>query len=434
MKALLLTTLLSASRVLTLDEALETARQHQPALRQAEADARAAHARVIQARAPLLPAVTGSARFGLSTTNRIPQVGTNTTGSSVVINDGSDGGVVARDSLAGSTSASVTLNQLLWDFGQTHNRLEAAELNAEASEKDAVSRLNTVRYNVRAAFFSALASKELLLVATETFANQERHFGQVQGFVEVGTRPAIDLAQARTDRANARVQLIAAQNGYASAKAALNQAMGVEGPADFDVSNDRLGVLAEENRTLEAVVDQALSSRPEVEALQARLRAQQELVSAARGAYGPSLSAFTGVTVGGANTNFAANVTIVGLSMSWNLFNGLGDWGRVQEAEANVSSLAAQVDVLRQQVRLELEQAQLQVRGAAETLIASDEALQAARERLKLAEGRYETGVGNIIELGDAQLSLTNAAAQKVQADFNLSAARAQLLRTLGQP
>jgi outer membrane protein len=427
MNAILLAAVLSASRVLTLDEALETARTHQPALRQAAADVRAAEARVTQARAPLLPQLNASARYSLQTTNVVPQLGTNTGGNVPTTS-------VDRPTLANSTNGSLTLSQLIWDFGQTLNRFQAAQLSAEAVGQDQRTRLNGVTYNVRSAFFSALAAKELMLVARETLANQERHFEQVQGFVEVGTRPAIDLAQARTDRANARVQLISAQNGYASARAALNQAMGLEGPADFDVSSDRLSPVAEESRPLEEAIELALANRPEVEALQARLRAQQELVAAARGAYGPSLSAFTGLSGGGADTTFRGNATVVGLSMSWNLFNGGGDWARVQEAEAYVTSLAAQVDALRQQVRLELEQAQLGVHGAAESLVASEEALQAARDRLRLAEGRYETGVGNIIELGDAQLALTNAAAQKVRAEFDLSAARAQLLRTLGRP
>jgi outer membrane protein len=51
---------------------------------------------------------------------------------------------------------------------------------------------------------------------------------------------------------------------------------------------------------------------------------------------------------------------------------------------------------------------------------------------LKLAEGRYSAGVGNIIELGDAQLALTNAEMQRIQADYNLATARAHLLRALG--
>jgi len=57
-----------------------------------------------------------------------------------------------------------------------------------------------------------------------------------------------------------------------------------------------------------------------------------------------------------------------------------------------------------------------------------------AREQLRLAEGRYQSGVGSIIELGDAQIAATSAAAQVVQADFNLATARAQLLTALGRP
>jgi outer membrane protein len=57
-----------------------------------------------------------------------------------------------------------------------------------------------------------------------------------------------------------------------------------------------------------------------------------------------------------------------------------------------------------------------------------------AREQLRLAEGRYSSGVGSIIELGDAQIAATSAAAQVVQADFNLATARAQLLTALGRP
>jgi outer membrane protein len=88
---------------------------------------------------------------------------------------------------------------------------------------------------------------------------------------------------------------------------------------------------------------------------------------------------------------------------------------------------------LRQQLRLEVDQAWLSVRAAKAALGAAAEAVENARLRLGLAEGRYQTGVGSAIELGDAQLALTSAEAQKVQADYNLAIARAQLLKALGR-
>ena len=62
----------------------------------------------------------------------------------------------------------------------------------------------------------------------------------------------------------------------------------------------------------------------------------------------------------------------------------------------------------------------------------SDEAVTNARERLRLAEGRYQSGVGSIIELGDAQVAFTSAGAQLAQARFNVATARARLVQALG--
>ena len=65
-----------------------------------------------------------------------------------------------------------------------------------------------------------------------------------------------------------------------------------------------------------------------------------------------------------------------------------------------------------------MEQAQLAVRAAKASGVAASEALANAREQLRLAEGRYAGGLGSVIELGDAQVASTNAAAQAVQARF----------------
>ena len=93
---------------------------------------------------------------------------------------------------------------------------------------------------VRAAYFRARAAKALIAVASQTLANQERHLAQITGFVQAGTRPEIDLAQSRADRANARVGVIRTENDFTVARAQLNQAMGVAGDTDYDVADDGL--------------------------------------------------------------------------------------------------------------------------------------------------------------------------------------------------
>jgi outer membrane protein len=404
------------ARVLALEEAVRLARQNQPQLRQARAGTEAAQARADQARAPMLPQLAGTASYR-RTTDNLP-------------------GVPESWSSSNLWSFGATLSQLVWDFGQTTGRWEAARESAASQQASELATGLQVVYSVRAAYFTARAAKDLVGVARETLQNQEAHLRQVQGFVDVGRSPQIDLAQARTDRANAEVQLITAQNSYEAAKAQLNQAMGIEGTTDYEVADDTLPAVEGEDLPTDALLAEALPRRPDVAALEAQRRAQEATLGSTRGGYWPTLglsaaASDVGPVLNGPGTtwNWSAGATL-----TWNLFQGGLTQAQVREAAASLTGLEAQLAILQQQVRLELEQARLAVRAAKAALGAAGEALVNARERLRLAEGRYQIGAGSIIELGDAQVALTAAGAQKVQADYVLASARAQLLRALGRP
>lgn len=406
-------------RVLTLDEALRTASERQPQLRQAQSTTEAARARADQSRASLLPQVNASAGYQVSTTRN--------TGTTPV--DGSSN--LRRGS---GFTVGATASQLLWDFGQTTGRYRAARESAEAQEATASQTRLDVLTNVSTAYFNVLAQQSLVTVARETLENEVAHLQQVEAQVQVGTRAEIDLLQQRTARANAQVQLIQAQNAYATSKAQLNQGMGVEGPTDYAVQEVAVGPVEGEDLELNTLVEQALTRRPDLTASQRQIRAQELQVSAARGGYLPSLTASVSAN-GVGTTPIDQDFALTGqVGLSWPLFEGLRTRAEVREAQANLRGVQAQQDALRQQVRLEVEQALLGVRAARESLSATEEAVTNARARLRLAEGRYREGVGNIIELGDAQLEATSAAAQRVQAEYNLATARAQLERAIGLP
>ena len=417
----------AAPEALTLEQALATAREHQPQLQQAHAATEAARARADQARAALLPQVDGSAAYSRSTANYVARPGSLPSGIT------QQGGVGSSWTTAGFYNLGASLSQRVWDFGASWSRWRAAQATALSQQETERASLLQALTTVRVVFFQARAAKGLVAVATQSLENQDRHLKQVEAFVEVGTKPEIDLAQSRADRANALVQSINAQNGYETAKAQLDQAMGVEGPTDYDVSDETLPAVAGEEQGTEVLLAEALETRPEVAATERAVRAQTLTLRAARAEYWPSLTASTGLTDQGAKLGDLAWNWSASLNLSVPLFNGGATKAQVREAEWGLNGLKAQADTVRQQVRLDVEQARLAVRAAKATLDASGDALVNAQELLRLAEGRYETGVGSIIELGDAQVALTTAAQQKVQAEYALATARAQLIRALGR-
>lgn len=422
--------LIAAARILTLEQALQTAREHQPQLHQAQASSEAAGARAGQALAPLLPQLNASAGYLRTTANPITRPG----GTGIValcVPSATD--TCSPWRTYNSFSDSIGVSQLIFDFGASPFRWRAAEANAQAAVENERGTLLTIEYNVRQTYFDARANKALVQVADETLQNLIKHLEQIQGFVGAGTRPEIDLVQARTDAANARVQLINAQNAWETSRVQLNFAMGVATDTDYDLADEPAPEVTGEDGAGEALLAEAEKARPEVASLEEQVHAQQLTVRSYEAQYLPSLSGNVGFVEGGTALDKLGWNASAGLTLSWGIFQGGLTRQEVRESEANLAGLVAQLDLTRQQIRVDVDAGRLAVRAAKAATGASQEALFNARERLRLAEQRYQVGVGSVIELGDAQVALTQAAAQAVQADDRLAVARAQLLRALGR-
>ena len=411
---------------LTLEIALRLGRTHQPQLRQARGLVAAADARVDEARAALLPQVNINAGYTRSTANFSPRPGS------------FPNMPLPAPTFSTTTynffTAGITASQLLWDFGQAWQRRNAARAAADAEQGGERARQLAVDLGIRNAFFTARAARDAVSVAREALANRTRHVEQVRAFTEVGTRPEIDLLQVLTDQANAEVRLIEAENGYATSRALLNQAMGVVAPASYQVSGAHTDPLPGEEGALAALVDEALQARPEIAAQDARVRAQDLSNRAIAARYYPSLGAVAGLTTAGRETDRLAWNFSGGLTLSWPVIEGGLVRATQREGDATISALRAELDLVRQDVRVEVDSARLTIAAAKASLAASDRALGNARARLDLAEIRYRTGVGSGIELADAQLAATNAAFAKLQATLRLDTARAQLQQALGRP
>jgi len=411
------------TRLLHLDEAVAAGLEHQPSVLTAKAQTEAASSRVGQARSGYLPQVTGNALaervHGSASVRATPSAVPTTVG--------------ANGQTYNVFSFGVSATQLIWDFGQTIERARAASASRDAQESNEKTARFEAALTIRQAFFQAHAQRALVQVGQDSVKNMQRHLTQIQGFVQQGIRPEIDLAQAKTDLANARVTLINAQNGYLTAKAQLNQAMGVAASTDYDVADEGIGPIPGEDGSGDALLRQALAARPELVTLQKQTKAAELTVSSIQGAYGPTLSGLGGVSEAGPALDQLGLNWNIGLNLTWPIFQGGLTRAEVREARANVTLAQAQLAQAELAVRFQVEQARLSVRSAKAAIEAARDARENAKERLRLAEGRYEQGVGSIIELDDAEVAELAAGAQLVQAEYNLASARAGLLSALGK-
>jgi outer membrane protein len=415
----------AAQRVLHLSEAVDAGLKNQPSLKQAHAQAVVLEERSNEAKAPLLPQITGIASYQ----HRVGQA-----------TSAGSGGGGAPTALPLTTSAvdiytfGGTATQLIWDFNQASEKYRAAGLLAASAQEQEKATAYLVAAGVRRAYFAARAQRALVGVASDTYANVEKHLKQTEGFVKAGTQPEIALAQTRTDLANAHVSVVNAENAYEVAKAQLAQQMGDPTGSDFDVAEEELGPVDGEDLPPETLAARAIAVRPEIAALERQKESNAATMRALKGGYGPSLSANAGVSETGTSSTGLGPAWNAGLTLSWPILQGGLTHAQVREAEANIDVTQAQIDTQKLQVRVDVKQASLSIRAAKATVKAAEDVVTNAHEQLRQAEGRFSAGVGGAIELGDAQVAATNADAQLVQARFNLSTARANLLASLGRP
>ncbi|MGD0836628.1 MAG: TolC family protein [Polyangia bacterium] len=433
---------LPPGRVITLREAIDLALRVHPSELQARANVDVTAARVEEARSGYLPQVSASAIYERTTGNVAIRPGFNTSQGST-----STTGAASATPLP-STSWNPSFNsynftasaaQLIYDFGQTSGRWRASEetaASAVSSEKGVQIQLVS---NVRRAYFQARAQKDLIVVAAHNLLNQERHLEQIVGLVEQGMRPEIDRVTAETNVANARVQLISAQNNFAVACATLGQTIGVSAGASFLPADDEMGPVPEEGAPLDRLLALALQQRPEVASFEEQRRAQEQTIRSALGGYGPAVSAQASLNEQGIALESTSSRPGLepnwwaGVVLTWQLYQGGLTAGQVREARATLRSIAAQEEAFKLQVRVDVETASLAVKAARETLDAAQIALQNSGKQLELAESRYGVGMGSVIELGDSQVTETTAEAQVVNARYNLAGARAALLGALGR-
>jgi outer membrane protein len=430
---------LSGAPLLSLQQAEQTALRNQPNIRAARGLQEAAEGRVEEARAGYLPQLSITGSYERTTGNFATRPGVLPQS----LTTSGTGGGMGTAVMAGATPISwdpkynyfqlnAGASQLLFDFGQTSNRWASAGASRDAAAENTRTAALQTLFNVRRAYFAARANRDLVTVAEESVRNQEKHVEQTQAFVRTGIQPDINLATVMTALANAKVQLVNARNNFAVAEAQLSQAMGVSASQTYTLSDQQLPSVAGEDGEPASLVAHAEKNRPEIANLTAQRRAQALTIRSLKGGYGPSLSAIGNFSEIGVAANSLAPNWYVGLGLTWNILQGGLTRGQVREANGTLENLVGQEQSLRLQVQVDVEQARLGVQAAKATISAADEALVNARSQLTLAEKRYEHGLGNAVELSDAQAAYTTAESQVVQSKFNLASARAQLLAALG--
>jgi outer membrane protein TolC len=327
-------------------------------------------------------------------------------------------------------SSGVSLRQNIYDFGKTTTRVEVQRLNLDSSRVDFENVSDQVVFNVKQGYYRLLQAKRNRDVAEETVRQFEKHLEQAKGFYEVGAKPKFDVTKAEVDLSNAKLNLIKAENALRVARVILSNAMGVPDAPEYNLVDNLAFV--KYDITFEDMLKRAYPQRADLKSILIKKKAAEASIDVSKKDYYPTLSGNAAYSRVGERFPLEDGWN-VGMTITFPVFSGFSTGYQVEEAVANLNLLKANEETLKQEILLEVQQAYLNLQEARDRIFASEITVRQAEENLELANGRYAAGVGNPVEITDAQVAHSSAKTAYIQALYDYRIAQASIEKAMGE-
>jgi outer membrane protein len=471
---------LPAGPPLTLEQALDSARFHNPDLLTQRNESRTAQAAVREARLSFLPSASVSTGVGYTAPG-----------------EQRFGSVQLESSSPQYYSSSYGLN---FDYSMSGSKLmqpRLARAQRRATEQRIVGYEANVVSQVRQQYLASLQALEQAEQAERELARTREHERLARARLDVGAGTPLDLRRAEVERGQAEVNLLQRRNTYQTELLKLGQAMGA--PLAPDTRLTSTFALFQPAWTVDSLVALALATNPNLLSARATAEAARTGVRAARSQYLPTLGLSMGYSgsvysagnldplvaakLETADSRFSScqygnqlgallgappsdcslydtsNPAVVAglrqevqsanpsfpfgfrsqpmqarLSLSLPLFNG---WSRERQVEdARVQRDNAELAVRGQELKLrtDLGSALLALQTAYGVAELQAQVVGRATEELRLAQERFRFGVASSVEVTDAQTSLALAEQGRIDAIYNYHKSLAALEALVGRP
>lgn len=410
---------------LTLEQAVAAALKSYPSVRVSQEQVNAAAASIQLARTAYLPHLDGIAQFNRATRNNVfglllpqsvippisgPVIGTNNFGS------------------VWGSAVGALVSWEPFDFGFRSANVAAAAAVRSQSE----AALKTTRFEIGVAaadaYLTLVAAQETIRAAQAGVDRAGMILTIITAQVNTQLRPGADQSRAEAELAAARTELIQAEQAADVARTNLGQFVGLE-PAQISIATATLLQLPPEAETPQldpganplvaqqnATVEQA---RSELRVLERSYFPKFNLQGAA---YARGTGAETdGARLGGLNGLApAVQDYALGFTVTFAALDLPGIRAREAVQSATIRSQMARSEQLAVDLRAQWNRAAANLTGARKVAANTPVQVSAARAAAQQATARYQSGLGNIAEVADAQRLQTQAEIDDALARLNV--------------
>lgn len=329
------------------------------------------------------------------------------------------------------TSASLRIQQLLYDGGRIKSKIAVAKSQARETELEELSVWNTLRKEIRLGYLDLLQSERRIELEQTEVKAAEEGLRVAQARFQAGDAPKADVIYAQRPLSDANLQLTLALDLREQAKEKLNLLLGLEQETGL-----RLSALGEPSPSLYSLPDclsTAARERKDLTLAEARIETADKRYDAARKESRPRLLLRGDyLPVGFASNPFSNSGYEVGLSLEWPLIDGRLSHHLKERAAHLREAAEAEFRYRQQTVEQEVRTAHRALLREARTYQALAAHIEQAEESVRVAQGQYKAGFADIRLLHSAVADLRAARRKRLQALYDYHRAQANLLWAMG--
>jgi outer membrane protein TolC len=421
---------LMAQQALSLQDAIQLALKQHPSLEAGRSGVNAADTRIRQARSAYLPKVNYSETV-LRTNNPVVVFSSLLTQHQFTEQNFMLGPLNRPEAL-NNFQSQVTVDQVVFDAGQTKHAVRSAELGRGISQEDERRAQMQAIANVARAYHGAIVTAEGLKVADEAVRSAEADLNRARTVREAGMSTDADVLSIQVHVAAMREQQIRRRADLEVARAALNEALGLPLDAHHALSTPltRAQIGGVE---LAAYEKDSLQYRPELRQSRMAVSLAETQGASAKSSFLPQVIAHGGFEADRQQfLNKGGSNWLASVSLRWNVFNGGADRARIDEAAFGLQRARAQEKEAESQVRLHVRRAFADYSAAEQRIEVAEAAVAQAEESLRITKNRFENGLAGVTDLLRTETAVLDARMRRLSAVYDQRLAAVNLAFAAG--
>jgi len=415
---------------ISVEQATKIAVALSPVFASQNAQWAAIHAKYTSEKQALYPAVSANGTLGKGYQN-----GNVTLNNNVTIPSATPiGAGISGNGTTSTETASITVQQLIFDGGRTIAAIHSAKSADYAGRETLLRDLQTLALNVATTYYNVLQANATVIADAQLVREFEINEQSVAAQIRNGAAARSDLAGAQFQTAQARGNLVTAQGQAIAAQASFATTLGLDADAEV-VPKPLREQAALPSPTYEQSLKRAFLLRPDYLAAGYTVESDKEGLRYAKLARFPILTAAASDEVSrdfGAITRSFSNQKAIGLNLAIPIYDQGQTNYNVAVAAATLDQAVAALNQSHLQVESDVRSALANLISARAALVQADSELTAAKVSLDATQAQYKVGATTIINVVTAEANLATAQAAQITALYSVQNAEQNYLYATG--